>query len=225
MSFLIDEDFKWFLQQFGSPQNSISAENSTVEKYRNKLPDRLLDYWREYGFCGFSNGLLWLVNPEEYEETMHLWLKGTEVFQLDKFHVIARSGFGVLYLWGEQSGQSWNIEQLDGRIFNNGNDEDKISSGLGDELIKEFFGVIGKENIDLKDVDTRKPIFEKAVKDHNPLLPDEMFTFEPAPLLGGKRSFKSIKKVNFFVQSDILASMGQREIMDIKGLTKKAFGK
>jgi hypothetical protein len=39
-----------------------------------------------------------------------------------------------------------------------------------------------------------------------------------------EQTFKTVNKVNFFIQSDILASMGQREIMDIKGLTKKAFG-
>lgn len=52
-----------------------------------------------------------------------------------------------------------------------------------------------------------------------------MFTFEPAPFLGGKQTIKTLSKVDFFIQSEILASMGQREIMDIKSLTKKAFGK
>lgn len=88
-----------------------------------------------------------------------------------------------------------------------------------------FFGVISPENVNLIDVDTKKPIFEQAVKKFGYLEENEMFTFEPALFLGGEQTFKTVNKVNFFIQSDILASMGQREIMDIKGQAKKAFGK
>ncbi len=51
-----------------------------------------------------------------------------------------------------------------------------------------------------------------------------MFTFEPAPFIGGERSLRTINKVNIFIQSEILASMGQREITDMKGLAKKTLG-
>lgn len=224
MSFIVDEDFQWFLEQFGQPQNITSVTQMAVEKYTGQLPPRLLDYWAEYGFCSFNNGLISLVNPDDYTDVVNTWLKGTGVLELDKFHVIARSGFGVMYLWGENSGQSWNIEPLEGRIFHNGNDEEKIKNGKANDLVQEFFGVISKDNLDLKDRETRKHIFDIATSRFGALNDEEMFTFEPAPFLGGARTLKSLNKVNFFIQCEILAGMGQREIMDISGLATKAFG-
>ncbi|HWV16509.1 MAG TPA: GAD-like domain-containing protein, partial [Cellvibrio sp.] len=207
------------------PQNSVSVTKNVLSKYKGILPNRLLEYWQEYGFCGFKNGLFWIVNPEEYTESINTWLKDTEVQNYDDFHVIARTGFGSLLLWGKRTGQSWRIDINDAQIFFKRSDEKRIKKEGENTSLMGFFGVISPENINLEDVDTDAPLFEQAVNKFGPLNPDEMFTFEPALFLGGEQTLKTVNKVNFFIQSQILASMGQREIMDIKGLAKKAFGK
>lgn len=189
------------------------------------LPNRLLEYWQEYGFCQFKDGLFAIVNPTDYQQSMDTWLKGTEVQDFDSFHVIARTGFGSLLLWGAKTGQSWRIDIVDAQIFFKRSDEKRIQTEGADVSLKGFFGVISPENVDLEDVNTDEPIFEQAVAKFGPLKADEMFTFEPALFLGGEQTIAKVNKVNFFIQSEILASMGQREIMDIKGLAKKAFGK
>jgi hypothetical protein len=224
MPFQLDGRFEWFLEQFGNPQNAKSVPKEIIEKYANILPSRLLEYWSEYGFCSFKDGLFWLVNPDDYQDSMIGWLKGTGIMELDSFHVIARTGFGSMLLWGKKTGQSWTIDINDGELFHEKGDEKRISEGKQNESLQGFFAVFSPESADLKDVDTNKPIFEQAVKKFGPLEEDEMFTFEPALFLGGEQTLKTVSKVNFFIQSDILASMGQREIMDIKGLTTKAFG-
>ncbi|KLU98494.1 glutamyl-tRNA amidotransferase, partial [Photobacterium aquae] len=52
--FELDEDFEYFLQKFGYPFATVDCRPEIVEKFRGKLPDRLLEYWQEYGFCGFQ---------------------------------------------------------------------------------------------------------------------------------------------------------------------------
>ena len=225
MAFELDKDFEWFLEKFGEPQNVVSVTKEVVDKYRGHLPNRLLEYWQQYGFCSFKDGLFWIVNPDDYSDSMNTWLEGTGVDKLDNFHVFARSGFGGLFLWGEKTGQSWRIEPVKGRLFNQGNDEKDIAAGKADDALQAFFSVIRVKSVDIVDIDTNEPIFEQAVNKFGPLKPDEMFTFEPALFLGGEQTFKTVNKVNLFIQSEILASMGHREIMDIKGLTRKAFGK
>ncbi|UUA71079.1 GAD-like domain-containing protein [Cellvibrio sp. QJXJ] len=225
MTFQLDDRFEWFLEQFGEPQNSIAVDNSTLGAYKGVLPNRLLEYWQEYGFCRFKDGLFWIVNPSDYHESMNTWLKGTGVLDLDSFHVIARTGFGSLLLWGKKTGQSWRIDIIDSQLFFKRSDEKRILSEGEDVSLKGFFGVISPENVDLEDIDIDEPIFEQAIAKFGPLKENEMFTFEPAPFLGGKQTIKTLSKVDFFIQSEILASMGQRQIMDIKSLAKKAFGK
>ncbi len=224
MTFQLDKRFEWFLEQFGPPQLSKAVDNETLNKFAGVLPSRLLEYWSEYGFCRFKEGTFWLVNPDEYQDSMNEWLKGTGVLELDTFHVIARTGFGSMLLWGKKTGQSWRIDITDSQIFFKRNDEKRIEKEGENISLMGFFGVISPENVNLVDVDTKKTIFEQAVNKFGPLAEDEMFTFEPALFLGGEQTFKTVNKVNFFIQSDILASMGQREVMDIKGLAKKAFG-
>ncbi|EIK47037.1 hypothetical protein O59_001058 [Cellvibrio sp. BR] len=220
-----NKKFEWFLKKFGSPIHSQIATQETIEKYRNRLPDALIDCWTEYGFCSFLDGLFQIVNPEIYRETIPTWLKGTGLLEIDTFHVFARSGFGELFLWGEKTGQHFNIEILEGSIFDNGSDENYINKEGSSEAILNFFTVLKPSSLDIEDINTEEPIFQYAIDRLGALADDEMFTFEPAPFLGGEQTFKAVNKVNFFIQNEILASMGQREIMDIKCLANKAFGK
>ena len=41
-----------------------------INKYKNKVPEQVLDIWQNYGFGSFLNGYLKIVNPEEYEELL-----------------------------------------------------------------------------------------------------------------------------------------------------------
>ena len=79
--------------------------------YEGKLPKRLLEYWQEYGFCGWGEGIFWMVNPSDYHDVLQDWLKGTEFERrekngIDQYYVIGHGAFGRLFVWGETSGQS-----------------------------------------------------------------------------------------------------------------------
>ena len=60
------------------------------ERYRGKLPNLLLDYWAEHGWCGYGDGIFWLVNPQEYEGVVSSWIEGTTFEERDTYHLIAR---------------------------------------------------------------------------------------------------------------------------------------
>ena len=66
--------FAEFIDDFGQPEISCPVSAATLNKYRGRLPDRLLEYWQEYGFCHFADGLFWLTNPEDYEDILAEWL-------------------------------------------------------------------------------------------------------------------------------------------------------
>lgn len=223
MTFKPDSRFSWFLEQFGEPQQSIEIHKDVISKYKNKLPDQLITYWIEYGFCCFKNGLFSIVNPDNYKSAIEVWLRDTDILTKDKYYAIARNGFGDLMLWGEKSGNNYTIEPRANRIFHEEGDEKRISIGKSDEAMQGFFATSDPDLTDLTDVNTDKPIFEDAVKKFGPLAHDEMFTFEPALFLGGEQTLANIKKVNIFIQLEILAKMGTPTVMDINGLAKKAF--
>jgi len=225
MSFVMDEDFEYFLEKFGSPEHCKPVAVSTLEHYSEKLPNRLLEYWQEYGFCSFMDGLFWIVNPDDYQSAMKSWLKTTTIPQEDDYHVIARSGFGDMFLWGKKTGSKYAIEARDGVIFKTDDDADWIQSGKENEALSAFFGLTRPKSSNLDDVNTDTPLFAQAVKKFGPLKEDEVFAFEPALFAGGEQTIGHIHKVNIHVHLDILLQMvGQPQVMDIHGLAKIAFG-
>ena len=53
-----DECFEVFIDEFGEATHRDAVPASSIEKWRGKLPDQLLTYWKEEGWCGYANGLL-----------------------------------------------------------------------------------------------------------------------------------------------------------------------
>lgn len=42
-----------------------------IEKYRDVLPDELIEVWKKYGFGSFYGGFLKTVNPDDYADVLH----------------------------------------------------------------------------------------------------------------------------------------------------------
>jgi len=48
----MDEDFEYFLEKMGPAIDKRYVPPTSIERYRGKLPDQLLAYWEEHGWCG-----------------------------------------------------------------------------------------------------------------------------------------------------------------------------
>lgn len=100
----MDEGLEFFLEKFGVGFDRREVPDALMEKYGGKLPQKLLEYWTEYGWCGYAGGLFWTVNPQDYDPVVAAFLTGTRFETEDVYHVIAKGAFGDLYLWGESTG-------------------------------------------------------------------------------------------------------------------------
>jgi len=221
--FELDEDFEWFLDKFGAPTNTKKINDDIFNKYKDKLPSRLLDYWREYGFCGFMDGLFWIVNPDDYEDALETWLGDTEIVEQDAYYVIGRSAFGELYVWGEKTGYKYDITPLRAWVIEKEGDEEQILNNQTNSALEFFFGATSPEDVDSEDGNS-EPLFEQCKIMHDSLAYDEMYAFEPALFLGGESTLENTTKVNIFAHLSMLASFGQKELLDKDGLIQKAFG-
>lgn len=98
----MNEDFEYFLENMGPAISKRRAPPSSLARFQGKLPDQLLAFWDEHGWCGYADGLFWTVDPQEYEPVLEAWIGDTPLMERDAYHVIARSAFGKLYLWGSE---------------------------------------------------------------------------------------------------------------------------
>ncbi|QBG34927.1 GAD-like domain-containing protein [Litorilituus sediminis] len=223
VNFEVDEELECFLDEFYLPRERNIVPVDIINKYKNKLPNRLLEYWQEFGFSGFNDGLFWLVNPEHYEDVLDAWLDDTDIIENDSYFVIARDAFGDLYLWGQQTGYQYKVSPRNGWIIQQEGDCQEILNGNENEALMFFFGCQVAEYVNIKD-NNNKPLFEQCKLIHQPLAYDEMYAFEPALFLGGEAKLENTTKVNIFAHLTMLASFGHKELLDKDGLIQKAFG-
>ncbi|MFQ6571946.1 GAD-like domain-containing protein [Pseudomonas sp. UM16] len=196
----MDRVFARFIDKFGGLVGRQEVPVSSIERYRGKLPDQLLEYWAEHGWCGYGEGIFWIVNPQEYEGVVALWLKGTKFESLDTYHLIARSAFGDLYLWGERTGASLDITSCLSRYTVH---EPLLSREQMDKDLRSFLLSAEVEYNDFDD------LFKPAKKKLGALRHDEMYGFVPALMFGGPDTLEHLEKVKAVEHLILLAQLAE----------------
>jgi len=200
----MDEDFEFFLKQMGPAIQRRHVPPSSIDRFRGKLPDQLLAYWEEHGWCGYADGLFWTVDPQEYEPVLEAWIGDTPFMEKDAYHVIARSAFGKLYFWGERTGDSLKVMAPAAycipreSIFQN----DRLEFAL-----RLFFSNRDREENNFAD------LFSPALHKLGQLKHDEMYGFVPALALGGSSELSHLQKVKAVEHLVLLAQLAPLEVM------------
>ncbi|WP_339140841.1 GAD-like domain-containing protein [Pseudoalteromonas galatheae] len=210
---------------FGPAIEAIQPTDEQTQYYQGTLPNNLLEYWKEYGFCGWGKGRLWMVNPKDYQAILTEWLRGTKFEKMqndgvDSFYVIAVDAFGEIYVWGKNSGNCLKITSPYCMIFPDFSNDDYLEDG--EELTLDlFFSTKMSTEIDLKD-HNEKPLFERAVEKLGPLENGEIYGFAPALALGGEPKLENLQKVKATEHLAFLADLGEKRVMaDIVALSNQ----
>lgn len=207
----MDEHFNYFLEGFQPVIEPQSVPADIADRYRGKLPDKLLAYWSEVGWSGYADGLFWTVNPLDYEPALEAWIGGTSLMERDGYHVIARSAFGHLLFWGERTGCTLRIlaPYAMASVSEPSFSPDEFELG-----VKAFFSTQDRPFYDLKD-EGDKPLFERAKKALGPLKHDEMYGFVPALALGGPATLEHLQKVKAVEHLVLLAQLSELRVLKV----------
>ncbi len=189
-----DEAFAYFVKKFGERTYPIDADPAVIEKYRGRLPDQLLTYWRHEGWGAWKEGLFWVVNPDDYATVLETWIADTPLEGADQWHVIARSAFGVLFLCGEHTGTGIDISTKGNMTNTSKSHLKKKNKEDLNENIRSFFAFSNPEYLDEEDGGD-KPLFQRALKKLGHLEPHEMYGFDHALVAGGPNTLENLTKV------------------------------
>ena len=176
----------------------------SIERFRGKLPEQLLAYWEDHGWCGYAGGLFWTVDPQEYEPVLEAWIGDSPFMEKDAYHIIARGAFGELYFWGESTCDSL-------KVFAPGSycSPRKSAFQHGDLEcgMRAFFSKRNRKENDFAD------LFVSASEKLGPLKHDEMYGFVPALALGGPSELSHLQKVKAVEHLVLLAQLAPLEVM------------
>jgi hypothetical protein len=189
----LQEDLETFRRELGPPEHQRFPEEVEIAPYLRSLPLAMLDCWRELGFAAWGGGLVWTVWPEPWEDVLEEWLRDTPLADQDRFHVLACSAFGVMYLWGERSGGSVIIDPHTGTFYHSRLEEAAFRTGKVDFAVGTFFAMRTGGRCDYTDA-RGEPLFARARERLGPLEPGEIFTFASALALGGPRTLEALTR-------------------------------
>lgn len=150
-----------------------------IEEYRGRVPDELVEVWKEYGYGTFGSGFLRIVDPKLYEAEVGDCIGKT---QGDGIAIpIMVTGLGDLITWEPSLG-------VVGILYREGR-----TVGLNTTLDNFLFMVNLDGPEELSD-NLNWDIFPEAVATHGELPYDQSFIFVPLLSLGGKAKVENLHK-------------------------------
>ena len=210
-----DEDFDYFLEQFGEPENCEPCNKKVIDRYEDKLPQQLFEYWRELGWCSYAKGLTWMVNPREYQEILNQWLRGTVFEDRNDLSVISRTAFGELHVWAKSKGEVLKINpNLNVIFYFPEDDENSFSEEDENEDMRRFWAFKKIDDEDYKDKNENY-LFQRALKKFGSLKKDEQYGYKFSPKLGGNELLDNMYIVKLDVYHSIASQLEKPELIII----------
>ncbi len=193
--------FDRFVNKYPPGNNLRKPTAEVLEQFQGKLPAELLDFWQDYGFGNYGGGLLKIIDPTDYMDTLALWLGEQE----DCFPILM-TGFGTLFIYRKRSETADDMCMLDIHYRRSGS----FSTGFSNF----FERILPAENF--AEQFLREDLFQEASAKHGVLAENEIFFFAPALAFGGAESIRYIEKENAVVHQRLLFEMGMDHSDDIE---------
>ena len=186
-----------FVEKY-KPIKCVIPDNELVEKYKELVPDELIELWQTagFGFYKFKNCELQIINPDLYIQNLCEWFNRPVTY--DRIP-IAISPFGIIIYYRKLSETDYDFAYLDPHTSQSEVLSWNISSFFNDLLLDK----------DIKNFLFEPELTVKAAKNKGSLDINEMFTFVPALRLGGNRTLEYVDKCNAQVQLDILLQLAK----------------
>lgn len=163
------------------------VQQDSFELYKGKIPELILDIWKEYGFGSFFNNYLKVVNPEEYHEL----LESTYFRGIDSIPVMV-TGLGDIITWEKN--------RYLGIV--------KYRKGTFDIIEDGFVYFLD----DLNDIEYVRDVLDNmqyvsAIKKYGEPGYDECFGYVPLLGLGGGEKVENLKKVKIKEHIELITQM------------------
>lgn len=176
-----------------TPTNTAKASSDNISKYESILPKYLIDIWKETGFGKYNNGLIEIINPDEYQTTLEQWL-GRKV---DNYTPIAVSAFGRLFYYRKLTDTDEDVSVIDPHYK-----EINVCVWSLDDFFDNY--ICEEEPLQFE---LQKDLFTQALALNGELAINETYHFVPALALGGAEAIDYVQKGNTVVHLNFLLQL------------------
>ena len=194
----MDEVMQKFLNTYKPGDNLIKPEQRFIDEAKKIVPKEIIDLWTKYGFGEYGNGIIRIINPEEYMGILYEWL-GKEDFTRIPIIVDA---FGDVFFYRY--------------LGNNVNDISVLDVHYGEIKVctfsyQEFFDKFMMDN-KASDIYLRRKLYEDAVNKCGKLSINEAYYFKPAIKIAGYEHIDYVEKDDCKASQSFLLQLKLNEI-------------
>jgi len=173
------------VKEFADFAKVADVPGDTIERYRSRVPDDVLDIWVRDGYGTFSSGFFKVIDPDHYSVALQESLPLAHVVPL------FATGLGDIVTW-------------DGLDYCDLKYRYGTLRGMGTSI--HNFPLYAAEPSFLVDWYQWEP-YEAAVETHGPLEFDECFGYVPLLALGGPEKVENLKKVKLAEHVNIITQI------------------
>jgi len=184
------EKFKTY---FEPTSNCVPASEEIMKRYKEKVPEVLLDIWKTSGIGKYNDGLIELISPEDFEPNLWIWL-GKEFTTYVPFAV---TGFGELIYYRKLTETDEDVCMIDIQ-----HRKIEVFTWSMESFFEDF--LTSPEN---RNIWFRQELFEKAISEKGVLLKNEVFTFVPILAIGGAEELQCLQKGSAQVYQELVFQM------------------
>lgn len=179
-----------FIEKYKPGENLKKPDEKLLNFGKQMLPEEIIYLWEKYGFGEYGDGIIKVVDPRDYMNSLYTWLGGQD---FNKIPIIV-TAFGDIFYYRKIDENENDVSLLDIHYR-----EIEVCGYSYQEFFEDY---ILDEDI-IKDV-LRVDLYKQAVDKLGKLNYDEIFFFTPALALGGGEDIKYIKKGNGAVHQKVL---------------------
>ena len=185
-----------FVKEYIPGDNLIKPDEEILKFGKEMLPPEILYLWENYGFGEYANGLLKVVDPRDYMNSLYSWLGGVDY---NKIPIIV-SAFGDIFYYRKLEDNENDVSLLDIHYR-----KVDVCAWSYQDFFKNY--IIDKnvrKNI------LREDLYNESVNKIGNLKYNEIFFFAPALIIGGIEKVEYVKKGDANVHHEVLFQIGNK---------------
>lgn len=196
------------VQDFGSPNGAGATVN--IDNYRDKVPEAVLEFWRQYGIGVVLDGYFQFCDPATCSSIVRFVLADDPEIKAEQTHALGFGAFGTIIAWNEVH-QAVNIDLVNGKV--------SCQSLINGELYDPNTAVttqlmfIDDPIFDEYDAAAKK-LFKRARSKIGKLIVGQIYGFKPILAFGGNRDLANLAIYDASPHMAILAQAHQFHLMD-----------
>ena len=167
--------------------HTAEVAQGTLAAYAGRVPDELLTWWRESGFCSYGDGLLCTVNPDDFADVdLPLLAEGESAI------VFMRSALGCLVTWNGAEAHIHDLARGEKTDL-----YDSLPDAIDTFFIRDSY----------LDAIFDRDVFREALPRLGPPGPDECYGYLPPKALGGSGAPETLHRVKLREHLALLAQL------------------